>query len=76
MHLERWAFDVELFMICNKYKVPYAELPVNWKDIEGSHLSVVEASITMARDFLLVRLLYTFGIWSFSDSIIPNEKNN
>jgi dolichyl-phosphate beta-glucosyltransferase len=69
MHLERWAFDVELFMISNRFKVPVREIPVNWKDIEGSHLNVVEASITMARDFLLVRLLYLFGIWSFTDSM-------
>ncbi|CAD8045529.1 unnamed protein product [Paramecium sonneborni] len=28
-HLERWPFDVELFMIAQKYKVPVSELPVN-----------------------------------------------
>ncbi|CAD8137276.1 unnamed protein product [Paramecium pentaurelia] len=69
LHLERWAFDVELFMIAQKYKVPVSELPVKWEDVEGSHLNVVEASIQMARDFLLVRILYLLNIWNFKDDI-------
>jgi len=67
--LERWAFDVELFMIANHYKIPYTSLAVNWHDVDGSKLNVIEASITMTRDFLLVRLLYFLGIWKFSDSL-------
>lgn len=67
--MERWAFDVEIFMIANHFKIPYVEIPVNWKDIEGSHLNVISASITMARDFLLVRLLYLFRLWRFTDKI-------
>jgi hypothetical protein len=31
---------------------------------------VLEASITMARDFLMVRLLYLFGVWKYTDSIM------
>jgi len=60
---------VELFMIANQFKVPISEIPVNWKDIEGSHLNVVEASITMLRDYILVKLLYFFGMWNFNDNI-------
>ena len=57
-------------MIAKLYNIPVAEVPVNWKDIDGSHLNVVEASITMARDFLLVRLLYLLRLWKFSDDIL------
>lgn len=35
MHLNRWAFDVEIFMIANNYKIPFKEVPVNWEDKEG-----------------------------------------
>jgi dolichyl-phosphate beta-glucosyltransferase len=35
LHLERWAFDVEIFMIANHYKIPVSEIPVNWRDVEG-----------------------------------------
>lgn len=69
VHLERWAFDVELFMIANHYKVPYSEIPVNWRDVEGSKLNIIEASITMARDYILVRLLYLLRFWRYDDYI-------
>jgi dolichyl-phosphate beta-glucosyltransferase len=50
-------------------KVPTFEMPVNWHDVEGSKLNIVEDSIKMARDFLVVRLLYLFGLWKYSDDI-------
>ncbi|KAL4511861.1 hypothetical protein ABPG72_012706 [Tetrahymena utriculariae] len=68
-HLERWAFDVEILMVGNHYNMPVAEVPVNWEDVDGSHLNVLEASVTMARDFLMVRLLYLLSVWKYNDSI-------
>jgi len=67
MHIERWAFDVELFIIANYHKIPYVEVPVNWRDVEGSHLDVVEASTTMARDFIMMRVFYVLGLWKYDD---------
>ena len=67
MHLERWAFDVELFTVANRYRIPVKEVPVNWRDVEGSKLNVVEASATMARDFVLIRVLYGLGVWKYTD---------
>jgi len=67
MHIERWAFDVELFIIANHHKIPYIEVPVNWRDVEGSHLDVVDASTTMARDFIMMRVLYVLGLWKSDD---------
>jgi dolichyl-phosphate beta-glucosyltransferase len=45
-------------MIANYYKIPITEVPVNWKEIDGSHLNILDASVTMSRDFLMVKLLY------------------
>ncbi len=66
-HLERWSFDVELLMLSSQNNVPVVQLPVIWHEIEGSHLNVLEASIHMARDFLLIRLLYDCGFWRITD---------
>ena len=30
LHLERWAFDVELFIIANYYNMPVEEVSVRW----------------------------------------------
>ncbi|XP_023607050.1 dolichyl-phosphate beta-glucosyltransferase isoform X2 [Myotis lucifugus] len=35
LHIERWAFDVELLYIAQFFKIPIAEIAVNWTEIEG-----------------------------------------
>lgn len=47
--MERWAFDVELFIISNDYKIKYCEIPVGWEDVEGSHLNLVEVMVGLFR---------------------------
>lgn len=66
-HLERWAFDVELLYLARQAGVSVAEVPVSWHDVEGSHLNVIDASLTMARDMLMVKMLYMFGFWGTKD---------
>ena len=66
-HLERWAFDVELLYLVRQHNVQLEEVPVRWEDVEGSHLNVLEASFTMARDMLLVKVLYLMGVWNTTD---------
>ncbi|KAL2770193.1 dolichyl-phosphate beta-glucosyltransferase isoform 2, partial [Daubentonia madagascariensis] len=34
LHIERWAFDVELLYIAQFFKIPIAEIAVNWTEIE------------------------------------------
>jgi dolichyl-phosphate beta-glucosyltransferase len=46
------------------------EVPVEWKDIDGSKLNVIEASVNMFRDLLMIRLLYLIGLWKVSDRVI------
>merc|ERR1711916_284315 len=38
MHVERWAFDVELLYIGQKCGVPIVEVPATWTEIEGSKI--------------------------------------
>jgi len=63
LHIRRWAFDVELFVIANEKGIPYAEVPHNYKDQEDSKLNVVTDSIQMARDYILIKLFYVLGLW-------------
>ncbi|KAG8584977.1 hypothetical protein GDO81_004850 [Engystomops pustulosus] len=35
LHVDRWAFDVELLYIAQCLKIPIAEIAVNWTEIEG-----------------------------------------
>ena len=43
------------------------EVPVKWEEKDGSHLSVVDASLTIGRDMLMIKALYSIGIWSVED---------
>jgi dolichyl-phosphate beta-glucosyltransferase len=63
MHINRWAFDVELLYIAQQLGMPVGEVAVNWKEIEGSKLVPVWSWLQMGRDILFIRLRYTFGIW-------------
>ncbi|XP_044748102.1 dolichyl-phosphate beta-glucosyltransferase [Coccinella septempunctata] len=63
LHVERWAFDVELLKIAQSLKIPIAEVPVNWREIEGSKVTPVLSWIEMAFDLALIWLRYTIGAW-------------
>jgi hypothetical protein len=45
------------------------EVGVEWRDVDGSKLSVVDASLNMFRDVLMIRLYYLIGLWKYSDSV-------
>ena len=43
------------------------EMAVQWQDIDGSHLNIVDASFQMVRDMLMVKALYTLRLWKTDD---------
>ncbi|CAB1333288.1 unnamed protein product [Coregonus sp. 'balchen'] len=63
LHVERWAFDVELLYIAQCFKIPVAEVAVNWTEIEGSKLVPVWSWLQMGRDLVFIRLRYITGAW-------------
>jgi dolichyl-phosphate beta-glucosyltransferase len=62
-HVERWAFDVELLWMAQQRGIALAEVPVNWREIAGSKLDPLSASIEMMLDMLRVKFAYMLGIW-------------
>nr|XP_056704314.1 dolichyl-phosphate beta-glucosyltransferase [Euleptes europaea] len=66
LHIERWAFDVELLYIAQRFKIPIAEVAVNWTEIEGSKLVPFWSWLQMGRDLIFIRLRYLTGAWRLS----------
>ena len=66
LHVERWAFDVELLFIAEKFNIPIAEVAVKWEEIEGSKIVPVLSWLQMGRDILLIWLHYFLGLWTIS----------
>ena len=59
-----WAFDCELLFLARiKFNYPVCEVGVHWVDVEGSTLSVTDASLEMIRDIILMAGLYRLHIW-------------
>ncbi|KAM9729732.1 dolichyl-phosphate beta-glucosyltransferase [Menidia menidia] len=63
LHVERWAFDVELLYIAQCFKIPIAEVAVNWTEIEGSKLVPFWSWLQMGLDLIFIRLRYITGAW-------------
>ena len=66
LHIERWAFDAELLYLAQRKRFPISEVAVNWHEVDGSHLSVMSASLQMFKDIIRIPLLYNLGIWKMS----------
>ncbi|KAJ8275575.1 hypothetical protein COCON_G00073270 [Conger conger] len=63
-----WAFDVELLYIAQCFKIPIAEVAVNWTEIEGSKLVPFWSWLQMGRDLVFIRLRYITGAWKLESA--------
>uniref|UniRef100_A0A1B6E2H3 Dolichyl-phosphate beta-glucosyltransferase n=1 Tax=Clastoptera arizonana TaxID=38151 RepID=A0A1B6E2H3_9HEMI len=67
IHVERWAFDVELLYIAQQLNIPISEVGVNWTEIDGSKIIPVWSWLQMGRDLLLIWLRYSIGAWRIAN---------
>jgi len=67
LHLARWAFDIEMLYIAKQLDITVAEVPVRWREIEGSKLSIVPATISFFRDYFAIITYYNTGIWKIKE---------
>ncbi|KAI1287289.1 Dolichyl-phosphate beta-glucosyltransferase [Halotydeus destructor] len=63
IHVERWAFDVELIYLCEHLSIEVKELPVTWTEIDGSKVVPVFSWLQMGRDVFKIFLMYKVGAW-------------
>eukprot|EP00386_Alphamonas_edax_P001091 GDKI01003183.1.p1 GENE.GDKI01003183.1~~GDKI01003183.1.p1 ORF type:complete len:357 (+),score=90.89 GDKI01003183.1:209-1279(+) len=68
VHDSRWAFDVELLIVAQRMGYKVNEVAVRWEEIPGSKMNLAAASLQMARDMFMIRLLHTIGVWGPSFS--------
>ena len=71
LHIERWAFDVELVMVAHRLGMAMVEVPVHWHEVDGSTLDPLTAALQMARDVVAIALFYGVGFWS---DAVPKAK--
>ena len=62
-HLVRWAFDVDMLYISQYLGIKIIEAPVNWKEIPGSKLVLLPATVSFFRDYFAMITFYNTGYW-------------
>ncbi|XP_055837621.1 dolichyl-phosphate beta-glucosyltransferase [Episyrphus balteatus] len=67
LHVERWAFDVELLYLAEKLNIPIREIAVTWTEIEGSKLSPFWSWLQMGIDLFLIWFRYLCGAWKIQE---------
>lgn len=63
MHIEQWAFDVELLYLAQKCNIPIEEVNVQWTEKDGSKLTPIWSWFEMGRDLMLINYRYHVGEW-------------
>merc|ERR1711990_948769 len=63
LHIQRWAFDVELLYIAEIYKMKISEVGIKWEEIEGTKMVPILSWIQMARDLVMIWIRYTTKYW-------------
>ncbi|KAM7351538.1 dolichyl-phosphate beta-glucosyltransferase wollknaeuel [Cochliomyia hominivorax] len=63
LHVERWAFDVELLYLVERLNIPVREVAVNWQEIGGSKLTPFWSWLQMGVDLFLIWFRYLVGAW-------------
>lgn len=67
LHVERWAFDVDMLFLAQYFHIPVGEVAINWTEIEGSKMVPVFSWIQMGKDIILIRLRYFLGAWKITE---------
>lgn len=64
LHVNRWAFDLEIVVLSQYHDLRIKEIPVVWNEIPGSKLSLLTATLNMLLDIARIRGFYMLGIWN------------
>jgi len=64
MRVDRFAFDVELLFLCDRFGLRVKEIPVIWRDSGRSTVGILTAPPQMVLDLLRVRWRFRRGLYN------------
>ncbi|GAO15687.1 hypothetical protein UVI_02018990 [Ustilaginoidea virens] len=62
MHTEGWIFDIEMLMLADP-GIKVAEVPIEWHEVGGSKLNVLQDSVKMALGLAVLRASWMMGVY-------------
>ncbi|KAK4311692.1 hypothetical protein Pmani_016825 [Petrolisthes manimaculis] len=72
LHVERWAFDVEMLYLAQSLGIPIDEVSVEWNEIEGTKMTPVLSWIEMGLDLFIIWLRYTLRAWRIKGDMMAH----
>jgi len=60
LKVKKWAFDIDLLYQAKRANLIIKEVPIEWKDEQGSKLKIFKTSYEMGKTILHLRLKYSF----------------
>lgn len=67
---DRFSFDVEVLFLARRFNARIAEIPVNWHNVPGSKVHLINDSLSMLKDII------TFRIRSLKGEYRTGQGNN
>jgi glycosyltransferase involved in cell wall biosynthesis len=64
MVIDRFAFDVELLFLCERFGLSVREIPVVWRNAPGSRVSILADPLNMLWDVARVRWRFRRGLYN------------
>ena len=64
MVVDRFAFDVELLFLCQRFGLSVVDVPVIWRNATGSKVSLLGDPVNMIVDVLRVRWRFRRGLYN------------
>jgi dolichyl-phosphate beta-glucosyltransferase len=64
MVIDRFAFDVELLFLCDRFGLKVEEFPVTWRNDAQSRVSVLADPVNMLWDVIRVRWRFRRGLYN------------
>lgn len=65
IHIEKWAFDVELLYLAERIHCNIGENAVEWTEIDGSKITPVVSWLQMGHNVITIPLMYNLGFWKY-----------
>jgi dolichyl-phosphate beta-glucosyltransferase len=64
MVVNRFAFDVELLFLCERFGLDVKEVPVTWRNVQASRVNMLTDSLNMLYDTLRIRWRFRRGAYN------------
>jgi dolichyl-phosphate beta-glucosyltransferase len=72
MVVDGFAFDVEMLFLCSRFGLSVADVPVVWRNAEGSKVSIVGDPLKMILDVLRIRWRFRRGLYNPDTGAAPS----